>query len=59
MMHNSFMLLKKKLISDGQQLIDSVRQQVQDVFENDGKLQMVETRLYIGLNDADTKKTDT
>ena len=56
------MLLKQRLLHK-QRLAEHMRQRrygvSEDVSENiseDGKLQMVETRLYIGLNDAETKK---
>ena len=56
------MLLKQRLLHK-QRLAEHMRQRrdgvSEDVSENiseDGKIQMVETRLYIGLNDAETKK---
>ncbi len=61
-MLNDYMLLKQRLLHK-QRLAEHMRQRrdgvSEDVSENiseDGKLQMVETRLYIGLNDAETKK---
>ena len=61
-MLNDYMLLKQRLLHK-QRLAEHMRQRrdgvSEDVSENiseDGKIQMVETRLYIGLNDAETKK---
>ena len=50
-MFNDYMLLKRKAL----QLVRQM-QQCRDGVSGDGKLQMVETRLYIGLNNAETKK---
>ena len=61
-MLNDYMLLKQRLLHK-QQLAEHMRQRRDGVSEDfsenvseDGKIQMVETRLYIGLNDAETKK---
>ena len=52
--YNNYMLIKQRLLQ--QQLAQSKRRPVEGVSESDGKIQMVETRLYVGLNDAETKE---
>ena len=53
-MFNDYMLLKQRALYM-QQLAEQPEQRKDDG-SGDGKTQMVETRLYIGLNDAETKK---
>ena len=53
--HNNYLLLKQRLLHH-QQLVESMLQHAKGVSENSGKIQMVETRLFVGLNDAETKK---
>ena len=52
--YNNYMLVKQRLLQ--KQLAQSMRRPVEGVSESDGKIQMVETRLYVGLNDAETKE---
>lgn len=51
----NYMLLKQHLLRR-QQLLRSVQKTLQDSPEDDGKIRMAETRLYVGLNDAETRK---
>lgn len=61
-MLNDYMLLKQRLLHKQRlaehlrQRRDGVSEDVSEKISEDGKIQMVETRLYIGLNDAETKK---
>ncbi len=50
--YSNYMLIKEKLLRQ-QQFVRSVLRSSEGTTESDGKLQMVETRLYVGLNDAD------
>ena len=52
--YNNYMLVKQRLLQ--QQLAQSMQRPVEGASECDGKIQMVETRLYVGLNDAETKE---
>ena len=49
----NYLLLKQQLLHQQQFLI---QQQMAGESEADGKIRMAETRLYVGLNDAETKK---
>ena len=53
--YNNYMLIKQRLLHR-QQLAKTALNHLEGVLEKDGKNQMVETRLYVGLNDAETKK---
>lgn len=53
--HHNYLLLKQQLLQK-QQAIQSMLRPLDGASEDDGKIQMVETRLYVGLNDAATKK---
>ena len=53
-MFNDYLLLKQRALYK-QQLAGHMEQHRDDT-SGDGKIRMVETRLYIGLNDAETKK---
>lgn len=52
--YNDYMLVKQRLLQ--QQLARAKQRLMEDSFESGRKIQMVETRLYVGLNDAETKK---
>ena len=51
--YGNYLLLKQQLLHQQQFLI---QQQMAGESETDGKIRMAETRLYVGLNDAETKK---
>lgn len=51
--HNT-MLLRQQLLHK-QQLIRSMLRPADGMGEDDGTIRMVETRIYVGLNDAQTK----
>lgn len=52
--YNNYMLVKERLLQ--QQLARAKQRLMEGSFESGRKIQMVETRLYVGLNDAETKK---
>ena len=52
--YNDYMLVKQRLLQ--QQLARAKQRLMEGSFESGRKIQMVETRLYVGLNDAETKK---
>lgn len=52
--YSSYLLLKQHLLHH-QRLAKSKLHQMSAGSETDGKIKMVETRLYIGLNDAETR----
>ncbi len=52
--YSNYLLLKQHLLHQ-QQLAKSKLHQMAGGSETDGKIKMVETRLYIGLNDAETR----
>lgn len=52
--YNDYMLVKQRLLQ--QQLARAKQRLMEGSFESGSKIQMVETRLYVGLNDAETKK---
>ena len=52
---NNYLLLKQRSLRQ-QQLVESMLHHAKAVYEGDGKIQMVETRLYVGLNDSETKE---
>lgn len=54
-MTNDYMLLRQKALLQRQQMIGAVQQHMEDI-SKDRSTPMVESRLYIGLNDAETKK---
>ena len=56
MRHSGNYILLKEQIMHHQQVLESRLHPKDGADENDGKISMVETRLYVGLNDADTKK---
>ena len=53
-MFNDYLLLKQRALY--KQRLAEYKEQLRDDASRDEKIQMVETRLYIGLNDAETKK---
>ena len=53
-MFNDYLLLKQKALY--MRRLAGQMEPHRDNASADGKIQMVETRLYIGLNDAETKK---
>lgn len=55
MTHNDYLLLMQHALRK-QQRIRSVLRAADGASEDDGKIRMVETRVYVGLNDAQTKK---
>ena len=54
-MLNNHMLIKQRALYKQQRITEHLQQRRDCISENE-KIQMVETRLYIGLNDAETKK---
>lgn len=52
--YNDYMLVKQRLLQ--QQLARAKQRLMEGSFESGRKIQMLETRLYVGLNDAETKK---
>ena len=52
---NTYLLVQEKL-AELQKSFESAQGFLNDVFGNDGMVAMVETKLYVGLNDAETKK---
>ncbi len=53
--YSNYLLLKQQLLHQ-QQLARSKLHQMAGSSATDGKIKMVETRLYVGLNDAETKR---
>ncbi len=60
MHYGDYMLLRQHLLHQQQvlqkHLSGALQHPAQGASESGGKIQMVETKLYVGLNDADTKK---
>ena len=55
MVRNDYLLLKQQLLH-GKKPDDLLQQTSDDVSEDSSRVHMVETRLYVGLNDSQTKK---
>ena len=56
MIHHGSYLLMREHFKRRKKIVDAMLNSMEDVSENNELIKMTETRLYIGLNDADTKK---